>query len=68
MRRQGSQHAAAGAVPHAAGKYTPDSPRPSGPRGQIYSQKINEIQPLISCMRAIGEPKGKTPAQVALNW
>jgi len=50
------------------GKYTPDGPRPAGPRGNIYANKIREIQPLIETMRAVGEPKGKSPAQVALNW
>jgi hypothetical protein len=48
----------------AAGKYTPDGPRPTGPRGNIYSGKIKEIQPLISLMRAVGEERGKSPAQV----
>ena len=52
----------------SAGKYTPDGPRPAGPRGNIYANKIREIQPLIETMRAVGEPKGKSPAQVALNW
>jgi hypothetical protein len=47
-----------------AGKYTPDGPKPVGPRGNIYSQKIKEIQPLIETMRAVGQSRGKSPAQV----
>jgi hypothetical protein len=47
-----------------AGKYTPDGPKPVGPRGNIYSQKIREIQPLIETMRAVGQSRGKSPAQV----
>lgn len=47
-----------------AGKYTPDGPRPTGPRGNIYAQKIREIQPLIEVLRAVGGSRGKTPAQV----
>ncbi|WIA34227.1 hypothetical protein OEZ86_012580 [Tetradesmus obliquus] len=50
------------------GKYTPDGPKPSGPRGNIYANKIREIQPLIETMRAVGQSRGKSPAQVALNW
>lgn len=57
----------AACVPHHAhvGKYTPEGPRPAGPRGSIYAQKIKEIQPLISVLRAVGEERGKTPAQVS---
>jgi aryl-alcohol dehydrogenase-like predicted oxidoreductase len=50
------------------GKYTPDGPRPSGPRGNIYQDKIREIQPLIEVLRAVGQERGKSPTQVALNW
>lgn len=51
--------------PFCAGKYTPDGPRPAGPRGNIYSNKIREIQPLISLLKAVGEERGKSPAQVS---
>lgn len=47
-----------------AGKYTPDGPRPIGPRGNIYSGKIREIQPLISLLQTVGKEHNKTPAQV----
>ncbi len=47
-----------------SGKYTPDGPKPSGPRGNIYAKKIREIQPLIEVLRAVGQGRGKTPAQV----
>lgn len=50
------------------GKYAPGGPKPGGPRGPIYSAKIAEAQPLIEVMRAVGGPRGKTAAQVALNW
>eukprot|EP00877_Chromochloris_zofingiensis_P004358 jgi/Chrzof1/13923/Cz08g18010.t1 len=50
------------------GKYTPDGPKPTGPRAQIYANKIKEVQPLIEVMRAVGEPRGKSPVQVAINW
>jgi hypothetical protein len=58
-------------IPHPPpqGKYTPDGPKPSGPRASIYASKIAEVQPLIEVMRAIGKERGgKTPAQVALNY
>lgn len=51
-----------------SGKYTPDGPKPTGPRAQIYANKIKEVQPLIEVMRAVGEPRGKSPVQVAINW
>ncbi len=51
------------------GKYTPENP-PHGFRARRYSaRKLGEIQHLVRTMRNIGqEHKGKTPAQVALNW
>ncbi len=53
---------------HKIGKYTPDGPLPSGPRSAIYKNKIREVQPLVEALRAVGKERGKTPAQVALNW
>ena len=51
------------------GKYTPDNP-PTGFRTRRFStRKLGEIQHLIRTMRNIGqEHRGKSPAQVALNW
>jgi aryl-alcohol dehydrogenase-like predicted oxidoreductase len=52
-----------------SGKYTPDGPKPTGPRAAIYASKIREVQALVDVMRAVGaEHGGKTPTQVALNW
>jgi len=51
-----------------AGKYTPENP-PPGLRAQRYSRDwLARIQPLIATLREIGNARGKTPAQVALNW
>jgi aryl-alcohol dehydrogenase-like predicted oxidoreductase len=51
------------------GKYTPEI-RPPGARGFTVSKaRLGRIQPLIQCLREIGEAHGgKSPAQVALNW
>ncbi|KIY94727.1 putative oxidoreductase [Monoraphidium neglectum] len=37
-------------------------------QASIYSSKIEEVQPLIEVLRAVGQERGKSPAQVALNW
>ena len=51
------------------GKYTPDNSLPI-PRGlRVGRQQLARIQPLIALLCEIGEGhRGKTPAQVALNW
>jgi aryl-alcohol dehydrogenase-like predicted oxidoreductase len=51
------------------GKYTPESPL-SGIRGRRYKRQfLTQIQPLIALLVEIGQAhRGKTPAQVALNW
>ncbi len=50
------------------GKYTPDNP-PPGLRGRRFrAGYLARIQPLVAALRQIGEARGKTPAQVALNW
>jgi aryl-alcohol dehydrogenase-like predicted oxidoreductase len=49
------------------GKYTPAKP-PSGARRMMYRNVIGRVQPLVSLLREIGEARGKTPAQVAINW
>jgi len=50
------------------GKYTPDNP-PPGVRGRRYSrEKLLRMEPLVVVLREIAEARGKTPAQVALNW
>lgn len=51
------------------GKYTPGSPLPKGMMRLGNQKIIEEIQPLISQMREIGNNyQSKTPAQIAINW
>ncbi|MCS7003558.1 MAG: aldo/keto reductase, partial [Dehalococcoidia bacterium] len=49
------------------GKYTPDH-LPPGVRSLGARQNLIRIQPLIDAMRQIADARGKTVAQVALNW
>jgi aryl-alcohol dehydrogenase-like predicted oxidoreductase len=49
------------------GKYTSENPL-SGMRGLRYNRQLDELQPLLQEMKAIGEAHEKTTAQVALNW
>ena len=50
------------------GKYGPDNP-PPGPRKRMYPpEKLHRAQPLITLLKETGAARGKTPAQVALNW
>ena len=50
------------------GKYGPKNP-PPGPRKRMYPpEKLELAQPLIDLLKEIGSARGKTPAQVALNW
>ncbi|HEY9738581.1 MAG TPA: aldo/keto reductase, partial [Trichocoleus sp.] len=50
------------------GKYTPHSPLPKGLRGLVFRQLLPGTEPLLGVLRAVAEARGKTPAQVALNW
>lgn len=51
------------------GKYTVSGERPYGPRRFLFSdQRIREVQPLLQAMKAIAEERGKTLAQISLNW
>lgn len=51
-----------------SGKYTPDN-RPGGMRGRRFTRQIFErITPLLAALREISQSRGKTVAQVALNW
>jgi len=50
------------------GKYDSNN-LPVGPRGRIFKPLAEEMDPLLTMMREIGEANGgKTPTQVALNW
>jgi len=52
----------------ATGKYDVENP-PPGPRKRMYPpEKLRQYQPLITLLKEIGAGRGKTPAQVALNW
>lgn len=51
-----------------SGKYTPSHP-PLGRRAKKYGRKyLEQIQPLLRKLEDIGKRRGKTGAQVALNW
>ena len=50
------------------GKYTPDN-LPPGMRANKYnSEYLTQLQPLINTMREIQKQRGKSLAQIALNW
>ena len=50
------------------GKYTAERP-PRGVRALIYGRSyLVKLQPVLSVMRRIGDTRGKTPSQVAINW
>ncbi len=50
------------------GKYDVDNP-PPGVRGRRYNRhQLARIQPLLALLKEIAAGRGKTPAQVALNW
>jgi len=51
-----------------SGKYSPENP-PPGPRGRLYTAEwLRKAQPLLDALGAVGEERGKTRTQVALNW
>jgi aryl-alcohol dehydrogenase-like predicted oxidoreductase len=53
----------------AAGKYKVGGEKPYGTRAALFSDdRIRQIEPLIDLMRKIGEERGKSLAQIALNW
>lgn len=49
------------------GKYSSENP-PHGVRGSQYADAMKRLPPIIRLLREIGQNRGKTPAQVALNW
>ena len=56
-----------------SGRYTGDPEEdkdklPSGPRGFLFKQILPGVAPLLAEMRAIADARGKTVAQVAINW
>jgi aryl-alcohol dehydrogenase-like predicted oxidoreductase len=50
-----------------SGKYGVDRPLP-GVRGRRFNALLARLTPLLSELRALAEQRGKTPAQIALNW
>lgn len=50
-----------------ADKYTEDR-LPAGVRGILFREFLPSMKPLLQVMRAIAKERGKTVAQVALNW
>ncbi len=51
-----------------AGKFGPDWPPPDLRRGRYGRAFWAKAEPLLATLRAIAAARGKTPAQVALNW
>ncbi len=50
------------------GKYSEHGPVPSGLRGVLFKRLLPGIRPVLDCLGAIATERGKTPAQIALNW
>jgi aryl-alcohol dehydrogenase-like predicted oxidoreductase len=48
------------------GKYSAANPPPG--RRNFSDYPMAEVEPVLAVLRRIGEARGKTPAQVALNW
>lgn len=50
------------------GKYSPANP-PGGYRGMMYGKRyLAGIQPLMAALKKVADSRGRTTAQVALNW
>ncbi|CAM9480861.1 unnamed protein product, partial [Phaeothamnion confervicola] len=49
------------------GKYSVESP-PQGPRGRSLRKLLPTLAPLLAELKSVAAARGKTPAQVALNW
>lgn len=51
------------------GKYGSGGSKPEGPRSFLFTDsRIKEIAPLLSLLKTIADERGKTMAQVSLNW
>ena len=51
-----------------AGKYSEDGPYPKGLRGLVFRQLLPKVRPVLQQLEDIAQQRGKTMAQVALNW
>lgn len=49
------------------GKYGPDR-LPPGIRGARFARQVRRWEPLLQVLQEVASARGKTPAQVALNW
>ncbi len=49
------------------GKYSKQTP-PSGLRGTALKQVVEQMGPLLQVLGEVAEARGKTRAQVAINW
>jgi len=47
-----------------------DAPRPLPPglRGYLLADILRKAAPVLACVRAVAEERGRTPAQVAIAW
>jgi pyridoxine 4-dehydrogenase len=59
---------ALGALTGAYDGDAPKRPLPAGLRGGLLKDVVRKAAPLLACVRAVGEERGKTPAQVAIAW
>ncbi|WP_013322373.1 aldo/keto reductase [Gloeothece verrucosa] len=50
------------------GKYCEKGPLPKGIRGLLFKRLLPGIRPLLQCLQAVAQYRGKTLSQVALNW
>ncbi|MEO0867236.1 MAG: aldo/keto reductase [Cyanobacteria bacterium J06642_11] len=50
------------------GKYGENTPKPKGLRRLLFRQLLPGIQPLLDCLQEVAAERGKTMAQIALNW
>uniref|UniRef100_A0A7S0NEN2 NADP-dependent oxidoreductase domain-containing protein n=1 Tax=Hanusia phi TaxID=3032 RepID=A0A7S0NEN2_9CRYP len=51
-----------------SGRYQSKDDLPKGPRGFVFRERIDEVAPLLQCLQDVAEQKGRTIAQVAINW
>jgi pyridoxine 4-dehydrogenase len=50
------------------GKYSANGPYPTGIRGFLFRQLLPGVTPVLDCLRAVADSRGKTMSQVAINW
>lgn len=50
------------------GKYSEGQSLPQGLRGALFRQLLPSLAPLLGVLREVARSRGKTCAQVALNW